>query len=230
MAGPPGESGQRHCWSPGRQGKLQRHDGIGYELVLSLDAPVLQMVEQLPNVVQFFAAQLPVVAEPVIDVPKILPHDVPARRLCCDTQLAEQLVEVPTIVSYSSLQRTVEHHVDIPVPGGEGRNVGLQGSLPEQSSTAPLSSAERLSDGLWSRSLVLRWRPSRFSPRPEFILTSHFPAGMIGDADEPGEGFFATFPPKKVRNWVRTRVRECPPVSAHPRRLLSTVFVSGRGS
>ena len=34
-----------------------------------------------------------------------------------DTQLAEQLVEVPTIISYSSLlQRTMEQNVDIPVP------------------------------------------------------------------------------------------------------------------
>ena len=82
------------------QGTLQRHAGIGYEFVQSLDVPVPQMVENLPNIVQFFAAQLPVVAEPVIEVPKILPHDVPLRRLCRDTQLAEQLVEVPTIVSY----------------------------------------------------------------------------------------------------------------------------------
>ena len=34
--------------------------------------PVPQMGEQLPIIVQFFAAQLPVVAEPVIEVPKIL--------------------------------------------------------------------------------------------------------------------------------------------------------------
>ena len=42
-------------------------------------------------------------------------------------QLAEQLVEVPTIISYSSLQRTVEQHVDVPVPGGGGPSSGLQG-------------------------------------------------------------------------------------------------------
>ena len=40
-------------------------------------------------------------------------------------QLVEQLVEVPTIVSYSSLQRTMEHTVDIPVPGRGGRIPGL---------------------------------------------------------------------------------------------------------
>ena len=131
MAGPPGESGQRHCWSPGRRGQVQRHDGIAYELVQALDAPVLQTVEQLPNVVQFLATQLPVVVEPVIEVSKILIHDVPPRRLCRDTQLAEQLVEVPTVVSWSLLQRTVEQNVDNPVPhGGRGASGGLQGFLP----------------------------------------------------------------------------------------------------
>ena len=38
------------------QGKVQRHAGIGYEIVQHLDVPVLQMVEQLSNVTQFFAA------------------------------------------------------------------------------------------------------------------------------------------------------------------------------
>ena len=77
------------------------------------------------------------VAELVIEVPKILPHDVPLRRWCRDTQLVEQLVEVPTTVSYSSLQRTVEQHVDIPVPGGGGGpSSGLQGFSSGQRSTA----------------------------------------------------------------------------------------------
>ena len=67
------------------QVKVERHDGIAFWLVQALDAPVLQTVEQLPNVVQFFATHLPVIAEQVIDVPKIVPHDVPARRLCRDT-------------------------------------------------------------------------------------------------------------------------------------------------
>ena len=58
-----------------------------------------------------------------------------------DTQLAEQLMEVPTIVSCSSLlQRTVEQHVDTPVPRRGGRKVGLQDFLPRQSSSASSSS------------------------------------------------------------------------------------------
>ena len=131
---------------PWPQGKMERHASIGYEIVQSLDVPVPQMGEQLPSIVQFFATHLPVVVEPVIEVPKILLHDVPPRRLCRDTQLAEQLVEVPTIVSYSLLQLTMEQNVDIPVPGGGGRIAGLQGSPPQQSSTAALSSAERISE------------------------------------------------------------------------------------
>ena len=113
---------------------LGRHDGIAYELVQALDAPLLQTVEQLPNVVQFFATELPVVAEPVIEVPKILPHDVPPRRLCRNTQLAEQLVEVPTIL-YFLKQRIPEQIDDNPVPhGGRGASGGLQGFLPGHSS------------------------------------------------------------------------------------------------
>ena len=106
-------------WRP--QGKLQRHAGIGYELVLALDAPVLQMVEQLPDVHHLFATCLPVVAEQEIDMPKIILETIPSRHKRRETQLAEQLVEVPTIVSYSSLQQKKEHNVDIPVPGGGGR-------------------------------------------------------------------------------------------------------------
>ena len=50
------------------QGKLQRHAGLGYETVQNFDVPVPQMVEQLPNIVQFFAALSPV-PEQVIEVP-----------------------------------------------------------------------------------------------------------------------------------------------------------------
>ena len=45
----------------------------------------------------------------------------PLRRLCRETQLAEQLVEVPTVLSYSSLQQLiVEQTGDIPVLGRAG--------------------------------------------------------------------------------------------------------------
>ena len=54
------------------------------------------------------------------------------------TRRADRLVEVPTIISYSSLQqRTSGQIVDIPVPHGRG----LQGFLPGQGSTASSSSS-----------------------------------------------------------------------------------------
>ena len=102
----------------------------------TLDDPAPQIVEQLPDIMHFFDTLMPV-PEQVIEVPKILPDDVPMRTAVRDTQLAEQLVEVPPIVSFSSLQRIVEQNVAIPVHGGGGRLAGLQGFLPGQSSAAP---------------------------------------------------------------------------------------------
>ena len=66
----------------------------------------------------------------VIEVPKILREDVPMRAVLRAAQLAEQLVEVPTIVSYSWLQLRMEQTVGILVPGRGGRISGLQGFLP----------------------------------------------------------------------------------------------------
>ena len=145
-------------------GKLQRHAGIGYEIVQSLDVLVLQMVEQLSN--EFFAAHLPVVAEPVIEVSKILLDRVPQRIVeRRPPQMAEQLVEVPTepgcaLAVFASLlsgqgstaseSGFSEQVVDNPVPQGRrGEQIveiqarrGLQG--PGQGSTA--SSSSRLLD------------------------------------------------------------------------------------
>ena len=100
-------------------------------MVQILDAPVPQTLEQLPDVLQFFGTLL-ADSEQVIEVPKILPEDVLMRAASRDPQLAEQLVEVPTIVSYSWLQLRMEQTVDIPVPGRGGRSSGLQGFLSGQ--------------------------------------------------------------------------------------------------
>ena len=72
-----------------------------------LVVPVPLMVEQLVDVLRFFNTLCP--------VPKISLEDIPARLWCREPQLVEQLVEVPTVVSCSSLlQRTVEQTVDNP--------------------------------------------------------------------------------------------------------------------
>ena len=124
---------------PRPQGEVQRHAGIGYELAQNLDVPVLQMGEQLPDVLQLFASFLPVVAEQVIEVPKIFLDTTPQRLgdHLRQPQMVEQLVHVPTVVSYSSLQQlTAEQIVDIPVPGRDGGGEA--------------------------------WRSSKFSPKTEF--------------------------------------------------------------
>ena len=104
----------------GWQSRVLRHV-VGHLPVPALDVLVPQMVDQLPDIEHFFRAHSPD-PEQVIEVPKILPDDVPMRAAVRVTQL----VEVPTIISCSSLQRTVEQHVDIPVPGGGGPISGLQ--------------------------------------------------------------------------------------------------------
>ena len=110
-----------------------------------LDDPAPQMVEQLLDVLRFFRALSPD-PEQVIEVPTILPEDVSLRTAVREPQLVEQLVEVPTIVSWSFLQQIMEQNVDIPVFDCGGRITGLQGFLPGQSSTALPSSQKRTSE------------------------------------------------------------------------------------
>ena len=107
-----------------------------------LDVPVPLMEEQL--LVDAFAPHETHVPEQVIEVPKILIDDLSVRTLVREPQLAEQLVEVPPIISFSSLQRIVEQNVGIPVPYGGVR--GLQGFHPGQDSTSSPLSLERLSE------------------------------------------------------------------------------------
>ena len=163
-----------------------------------LGVPVPLMEEQLVDVLHFFDTLCPV-AEQVIDVPTIFLEDIPVRRLCREPQLVEQLVEVPTIVSYSSLlQRTVEQHVDIPVPRGRGRLAGLQGSLPGQSSTA-LPSLERISERIVEQNVEfpVGGGLQDFLPGQSSFTTSSSPAGVRGSADGPVERVFRTFPQNK---------------------------------
>ena len=165
-----------------------------------LDDPVPQMVEQLLNLVQFFAVLSPV-PEQVIEVPKILPHEVPSRRLCRDTQLAEQLVEVPTIVSWSLLQRIPEQIDDNPVPhGGRGASGGLQGFLPGHSSSkrtankiadlpAPRSGVGRLQGFLpqQSSTATSSSSPERISER----IVEQIAVSRVGESLQdflPGQG------------------------------------------
>ena len=214
-----------------------------YELVQALDAPVLQMLEQLPNIVQFFAALSPV-PEQGVEVPKILPHDVPMRRLCREPQLAEQVVEVPTILCFLltlqfrmvvvelpevfkafslntvSAKRTANKIADIPAPRSGVRR--LQGCLPEQSATAfgeadhrfPAASVKQIVDNPAPGGGLQDLRAGQSS-----ASSSHSPADLADDTFQ----FFSHFSPnKKVRHYLRARGRDCLRTRAHERRLLMT--------
>ena len=182
---------------PWPQGKLLRHASVGFELVQALDVPVPQMGEQLPNIVQFFAAQLPVVAEPVIEVPKIFLDTTPQRLgdHLRQPQMVEQLVHVPTVVSYSSLQQlTAEQIVDIPVSGrdGGGARGGLQGFPPGQNSAA-LHVEQTVNIPVPGRAGGGgRGGLHGFPGQGSTASSSH-----VGAADGAGQGVFRTFPRMK---------------------------------
>ena len=175
---------------------------------------------------QVLDTQKPVVQ--VIAVPKITKDLIQPRLVDCDQrypQMVEQLVEVPTTVSYSSLQRTVEQLVDIPVPGGGGPSSGLHGFLPRQSSTAALSSAERISERIVEQSVDIPVGRGLqdFRPGQSSSSVARSPAEWLITEDEANQGVFRTFPQiKKVRHNLRTRGRHCLRTRAHGRRLLMT--------
>ena len=148
---------------------------------------VPQKVEQLVDILAPLDFR---VAEQVIEVPKIECPPRAARTVLRAMQTADQLVEVPTTTSYSSLlQRTMEQNVAIPVRGRRGRNADLQGFLRGQGPTAQFASQERISERI-----------------VEQIVDSRVVGGGLQDfrsvqsssasADEPGVGFFffALFP------------------------------------
>ena len=82
------------------QARVQRHTVeqiIDTALGLpKLDVLVPLMVEQTAEVLHFFDTFSPV-AEQVIDVPKIILEKIPMRALVGESQMVEQLVEVPTV-------------------------------------------------------------------------------------------------------------------------------------
>ena len=99
-------------------------------------------------------------------------------------------MEVPTILSFSSLQRNVKQFVNIPVPRGGVRH--LQGFSPEQGSTALPS--EHIVDIPVPHGESLHG----FLPGQGSASSSQFPAGA---ADDASQGFFRSFSHgKKVRS------------------------------
>ena len=77
------------------------------------------------------------IREQVIEVPRVLCPPRFSRTVLRTPQEVEQLVEVPTVLSYALLQQqTAEQVIDIPVPHRRRGQRGLQGSHPGQRSTA----------------------------------------------------------------------------------------------
>ena len=194
-------------------------------LVPLLEDPVPQTVEQLVSFFKFLDTQMPV--EQVIAVPKITKDLIQPRLVDCDQrypQSAEQLVEVPTKISFPVIvlfhaimehkRRTVEQNDDIPAVGGSGTG-GLSAFLPGQSSSVTAEQisltiqfgqvvleiykvfpVDRVQQRFRSRSLSFptRWRPSRFSASPG--LHSVF----LGFSwTSWSRGFFALFPKIKKK-------------------------------
>ena len=117
-------------------------------LVQILDLPVPQLVD---NVVDALRIPERPMAVQVVEVPKILVDIIPQRSVDLVPQMAEQLVEVPTVLSPTRIAlRIAEQIVDIPVPRGRG-----QGSLPQDRvQQRRLLLWNAFLSGLWSRSLA----------------------------------------------------------------------------
>ena len=108
-------------------------------LVQILDLPVPQMVDYVADALRILDRPI---SEQVIEVPKISCSPCPSRSPIPEPQSAEQLVEVPTVLSPTRIALMIaEQIVSTPVPRGRG-----QGFLPEQSSTAISSSGKCISE------------------------------------------------------------------------------------
>ena len=173
----------------GWQERVQRHcvehlaEVCPIVQILDADVPLPLLVTQYAaiwNMEEDF--QVP---ELVIEVPKISLDVIPLRTLVPEPQKAVQLVEMPTIFSFSSLQRSVEQLVDIPVPGVGGPSSGLQGFSSGQSSTAS-PSKKRISERIVEQIVDPVSRGGL--PGSSF---SHSPTGVDERANERGFSHFS---------------------------------------
>ena len=174
---PPPEPGGSH-------GNFVEHLADLAPMVQILDILVPQMGVELADILKCVDLQAPI--EQVIDVPKISQDSF-------QPQTAEQLVEVPTIVSFSSLQLLTDKQiVDIPVPGcGGGGRGGFQGSHLGQRSTAGV--AEQIVD------IPACWGPQGF-PLGQSTLQRTVHAVWVGVLLTLTVGCLEVFSPGN-RNW-----------------------------
>ena len=248
---------------PRPQARVQRHtvehitDLVRVApMVQILDAPVPQTGDQLPDILSFFGALMPD-PEQVIEVPKILLDDVPMRAADRDTQLGEQLVEVPTqpwyvafVLASKVYSRRELRRIIAGLEGGGGARGGLQGSRAGQNSTAsleqiveiPVPQDRREGGGGLQSSLPVQNSAAVVEQNVDIPACRGIPgflsrqgsassSSRLHDAaDEDLTGVFRTFPlSEKVRSWARTRGRNCSPSRAHPRgELMRTRMLQGK--
>ena len=173
------------CEVAGRQDKVVRHvvEDLGElaPLVQILDLPVPQTVDCVTDALRMLDCPM---AEQDIEVPTISCSPCPSRSPILEPQSAEQLVEVPTVLSPTRIAlRIAEQIVDTPVPRGRG-----PGFLPEQSSTAISSSGKRISERTVEQIVDI---PSSGGG------LGHVSSSSAGPADEDFAGFFRTFSMEK---------------------------------
>ena len=169
----------------GRHVCLERHVmkdlGSVCPLVQILDLPVSQMADYVVGALRLLDRPM---AEQVIEVPKISCSPCPSRSFVPVPQSAEQLVEVPTVLTPTRIAlRIAEQIVDTPVPRGRG-----QGSLPGQSTTATASSLERITE---------RTVEQIVDTSPPGAGLGQGASSSAGPADEDYTKFFAVFPMEK---------------------------------
>ena len=151
-------------------------------LVQILDAPVPQLVD---NVMYAFRLLDFPIAEQVIEVSKISCSPCPSRVPILVPQMAEQLVEVPTVLTSTRIAlRIAEQIVNTPVPQGR-----VQGFLPEQSTTA-----QTTSDRISERTV------EQIVDTPSGVGLGQGSSSSACPAEEDFIGCFALFPWKKVRS------------------------------
>ena len=165
-------------------------------MVQILDSPVPQMVEQLLEVFRLLDTQMPV--EQAIAVPKISLDRIPQRSADLVPQMVEQLVEVPTVLTLSSLQQTAEQIVDIPVPRkvlSQDRNQQRMVWCKTLTSLFVETFAVFL-PGQDSQRTMEQLVDSSSGGLQDFHLGQGSTASSSGPADEAFAGVFRTFHPK----------------------------------
>ena len=160
-------------------------------------------------------------------MPMIVPEDVSLRTAVREPQLVEQLVEVPTVVSWSMLQQIMEQSVDIPVVDrSSGAGGGLSGFLPGQFSPTAEQIVDNPVPRRRSREDLQGFPRGQGSSALFFFNRSPIPVEVFKIFCHPQRllrfllntlvhGDFALFPhPKKVRRSPARWMKICPGTSA----------------